>query len=67
MNCAALALVAAVPELLGLALPDGARIELYSFPDAPARPSYPEARGRRHLAFAVADVDFANVGRKPTV
>lgn len=35
------------------------RIELFSFPDAPPRPSYPEAIGLRHLAFAVADVDAA--------
>jgi len=41
---------------LDLALPDGSQIELFSFPDAPVRPSYPEARGLRHLAFAVADV-----------
>ena len=41
---------------LDLALPDGSQIELFSFPDAPARPSYPEARGLRHLAFVVADV-----------
>ena len=31
-------------------------IELFTFPNAPDRPSYPEARGLRHLAFAVADV-----------
>ncbi len=42
---------------LDLALPDGGQIELFSFPDAPPRPSYPEARGLRHLAFAVDDVD----------
>ncbi|MGB1297192.1 MAG: VOC family protein [Psychrobium sp.] len=42
---------------LDLALPDGAQIELFSFPDAPARPSYPEAQGLRHLAFAVDDID----------
>lgn len=42
---------------LDLALPDGAGIELFSFPDPPPRPSYPEARGLRHLAFAVADLD----------
>jgi glyoxylase I family protein len=42
---------------LDLALPDGAQIELFSFPDRPPRPSYPEARGLRHLAFAVDDVD----------
>ncbi|EKO3498160.1 VOC family protein [Vibrio fluvialis] len=41
---------------LDLALPDGSQIELFSFPDAPARPSYPEAQGLRHLAFAVDDV-----------
>ncbi len=44
---------------LDLALPDGAQIELFSFPDSPPRPSYPEARGLRHLAFAVDDVDQA--------
>lgn len=41
---------------LDLALPDGSQIELFSFPDAPPRPSYPEARGLRHLAFEVGDV-----------
>ncbi|ELE2163649.1 VOC family protein [Vibrio fluvialis] len=41
---------------LDLALPDGSQIELFSFPDAPARPSYPEAQGLCHLAFAVDDV-----------
>jgi glyoxylase I family protein len=39
-----------------LALPDGSQVELFSFEGAPPRPSYPEARGLRHLAFAVADV-----------
>ena len=42
---------------LDLALPDGGQVELFSFPDAPARPSYPEARGLRHLAFVVDDVE----------
>lgn len=42
---------------LDLQLADGSQIELFSFPDAPARPSYPEARGLRHLAFAVDDID----------
>lgn len=42
---------------LDLALPDGTQIELFSFPDAPPRPSWPEARGLRHLAFAVDDLD----------
>lgn len=41
---------------LDLALPDGAQIELFSFPGAPPRPSRPEAQGLRHLAFEVADV-----------
>ena len=41
---------------LDLALPDGSQVELFSFPDAPARPSRPEAQGLRHLAFAVTDV-----------
>ncbi|MCK9689313.1 VOC family protein [Scleromatobacter humisilvae] len=41
---------------LDLALPDGSQLELFSFDGAPPRPSYPEARGLRHLAFAVADV-----------
>ncbi|MEX8518859.1 MAG: VOC family protein [Leptothrix sp. (in: b-proteobacteria)] len=41
---------------LDLALPDGGQIELFSFPNSPARPSYPEARGLRHLAFEVIDV-----------
>lgn len=31
-------------------------IELFSFPDPPSRPSYPEACGLRHLAFAVKDL-----------
>ncbi len=41
---------------LDLALPDGAQIELFSFPSPPPRPSRPEAQGLRHLAFAVQDV-----------
>lgn len=35
------------------------QIELFSFPDAPPRPSYPEAQGLRHLAFAVLNVEEA--------
>ena len=31
-------------------------IELFSFPDPPARPSQPEATGLRHLAFAVENI-----------
>lgn len=34
-------------------------IELFSFPDPPARPSYPEACGLRHLAFGVDNLDSA--------
>jgi glyoxylase I family protein len=44
---------------LDLALPDGSQLELFSFPDPPARPSRPEACGLRHLAFAVPDVEDA--------
>ena len=42
---------------LDLAIPGGAQIELFSFPDPPERPSYPEACGLRHLAFSVTDLD----------
>ncbi|WP_417724661.1 VOC family protein [Salipiger sp.] len=44
---------------LDLEVPGGGRLELFSFPDAPPRPSHPEARGLRHLAFAVEDVRAA--------
>ena len=44
---------------LDLAMPDGSQIELFSFDGSPARPSYPEAQGLRHLAFNVADVQIA--------
>ncbi|WP_050183302.1 SMU1112c/YaeR family gloxylase I-like metalloprotein [Domibacillus robiginosus] len=33
------------------------QIELFSFPGAPKRPSYPEAQGLRHLAFEVDDIE----------
>lgn len=46
---------------LDLALPDGGRIELFSFPSPPPRASWPEGCGLRHLAFAVEDVDAAKV------
>jgi glyoxylase I family protein len=42
---------------LDLRLPDGSQLELFSFPDPPARPSRPEARGLRHLAFRVDALD----------
>lgn len=34
-------------------------IELFSFPNPPERPSYPEAAGLRHLAFAVEELELA--------
>ncbi|USD68092.1 VOC family protein [Vibrio sp. SCSIO 43136] len=42
---------------LDLRLPDGAQIELFSFPNPPSRPSRPEAQGLRHLAFQVDSVE----------
>ena len=44
---------------LDLVLPDGSQLELFSFPNPPARLSHPEAQGLRHLAFEVADVHVA--------
>src|ERR1700733_6344749 len=35
------------------------QIELFSFPDPPARPPRPEPPGLRHLAFEVDDVETA--------
>ncbi len=32
-------------------------IELFSFPNPPNRPSYPEATGLRHIAFGVNNLD----------
>lgn len=42
---------------LDLEIPGGTQIEVFSFPGAPPRPSYPEARGLRHIAFLVDDLD----------
>ena len=42
---------------LDLALHDRYVMELFSFPDPPGRPSFPEACGLRHLAFSVEDVE----------
>jgi glyoxylase I family protein len=42
-----------------LALQDRYTIELFSFPEPPARVSHPEACGLRHLAFSVPDVAAA--------
>jgi len=42
---------------LDLALNGVYIIELFSFPDPPERPTLPEARGLRHLAFEVNDLN----------
>lgn len=42
---------------LDLRLADGRQVELFSFPDPPVRPAYPEACGLRHLAFTVQSID----------
>ncbi|SNR39587.1 MULTISPECIES: VOC family protein [Hymenobacter] len=42
---------------LDLALDGQYIIELFSFPETPARLSRPEATGLRHLAFAVSDIE----------
>jgi glyoxylase I family protein len=42
---------------LDLRVNDDTQIELFSFPNPPARPGYPEATGLRHLAFAVKSLD----------
>ncbi|MEM8977880.1 MAG: VOC family protein [Pseudomonadota bacterium] len=44
---------------LDLALADGGQLELFSFPNPPARPNAPEACGLRHLAFRVDDIEAA--------
>ena len=46
---------------LDLALKDRYVIELFSFPNPPARVSRPEAAGLRHLAFEVSSVEEAIV------
>ena len=54
---------------LDLAIGDQYVIELFSFPQPPARPSQPEACGLRHLAFAVSDVQAAisNLNQKGVI
>ncbi|AYV24554.1 VOC family protein [Vibrio mediterranei] len=42
---------------LDLGLPDGTQLELFTFPGAPDRPSFPEAKGLRHLAFNVTKLE----------
>jgi glyoxylase I family protein len=44
---------------LDLKLGDRYCVELFSFPNPPARTSRPEACGLRHLAFEVDDIDKA--------
>ena len=44
---------------LDLALNNDYLIELFSFPDPPARVSRPEATGLRHIAFQVTDLEAA--------
>lgn len=44
---------------LDLQVNESTQLELFSFPDAPKRPSYPEAQGLRHLAFSTNDLDSA--------
>ncbi|MBK5073256.1 VOC family protein [Budviciaceae bacterium CWB-B4] len=42
-----------------LAINGNYQIELFSFPQPPARPTQPEACGLRHLAFSVRDLELA--------
>ena len=42
---------------LDLAINGNYIIELFSFPDPPARPSHPESCGLRHLAFSVVNLE----------
>ena len=44
---------------LDLPLDCGEQLEVFSFPDPPARLSRPEACGLRHLAFRMRDLDAA--------
>lgn len=44
---------------LDLSLNGTYTIELFSFPDPPARPDRPEATGLRHIAFEVNDIAAA--------
>ena len=49
---------------LDLRLGDG-ELEIFAVPSAPARPSYPEALGLRHLAFRVDEIRGGGGGRVP--
>ena len=44
---------------LDLAINGLYQVELFSFPEYKERASFPEAKGLRHLAFAVTDVEAA--------
>ncbi|HSY61251.1 MAG TPA: VOC family protein [Cytophaga sp.] len=44
---------------LDLAINGQYQIELFSFPEYKERASFPEAKGLRHLAFAVEDIETA--------
>ncbi|KEK21772.1 SMU1112c/YaeR family gloxylase I-like metalloprotein [Bacillus gaemokensis] len=44
---------------LDLCVGEQYQIELFSFPNPPKRPSFPEAAGLRHLAFEVKDIQEA--------
>ena len=44
-------------DIMGMLKCGDVRIELFGRPDAPIRPSAPEARGLRHLCFSVKDFD----------
>lgn len=44
---------------LDLAIEGIYQIELFSFPEHKERPSFPEAKGLRHLAFAVDDIEVS--------
>ncbi len=44
---------------LDLAINGHYQIELFSFPEFKERQSFPEAKGLRHLAFAVDDIEAA--------
>jgi len=44
---------------LDLALNGHYLVELFSFPNPPARPSRPEAAGLRHIAFGVENIEAA--------
>ena len=45
--------------LVKLSLNGSYLLELFSFPNPPERPSYPEAQGLRHICFKVGNLDQA--------